>query len=408
MKIRPALFYRIILCCIIFSGCLLNTPSQKEIGKSTESLVSGNTIFAISLYRKIDAPDRNLFFSPMSLSTALSMTWEGAGGNTKKEMATVMHLPENPSGIRYANQTLLADINAIQVNDEIILLAANRIWPQKGITCLDTYTNVLKTFYLSDVKTVDYITPALAAREINTWVEEKTKSQIKHLVPPTALNPTTRLVLTNAVYFKGNWQTPFNPSQTIIAPFKTSMGEVINAPMMNLKDTFNYTENDRLKAIELPYAGNTLSMILLLPKDERDFKNLENELSLENLKICLEKLESKKIRVTIPRFKISAGIDLSQTLTGMGMKDAFSPNADFSGIDGTKDLYISAVLHKAFIDVNEKGTEAAAASAVIVARKTAVEHLPVFKADHPFVFMIRENRHGSILFMGRVMNPLEE
>ena len=406
MNVRTRFFISIVLISTMTGGCMVSSPFRKENHTHIREMVDGNTTFALSLYNQLKTGEANLCFSPLSLSMALSMTYEGARGNTAKEMAAVMHLPRDQETVRHASRTLLKHIHSLGKQGDIVVHMANRIWPREGYAFLSDYWDTLKTYYLSDIETVDYAHPLEAATDINRWVGEKTANRIEDLVRPGALTPTTRLVVTNAVYFQGNWQTAFDQARTITAPFTTPSGRIVPVPMMHLKGDFNYTENDRLRALALPYAGNTLSMILLLPKRAPDFRYLENALSTANLKTCFSKLAGQKVNVAIPRFTMDAGINVSHLLTNMGMEDAFTKKADFSGMDGSKKLYLDSVLHKAHIDVNEKGTEAAAASAVIVAQKTSVERIPIFRADHPFIFLIRENTRGSILFLGRVMNPL--
>jgi serpin B len=239
---------------------------------------------------------------------------------------------------------------------------------------------------------VDFIRAAETVREIiNTWVEKETRDKIKNLIPPGALSSLTRLVLTNAIYFKGNWARQFEKDKTIDAPFTLTNGRKVNVPMMNQTANFGYMEADNFQALELPYVDNELSMIILLPKRFDGLGDFEKKMNPEDLSNWLTKLCSRKVIVSVPRFKMTSQFGLAGVLKSMGMRDAFSTSADFSGMNGRKDLFISAVIHKAYVDVNEEGTEAAAP--------------PVFRADRSFLFLIRDNHSGSILFIGRVMNP---
>jgi len=236
-------------------------------------------------------------------------------------------------------------------------------------------------------------------------VERKTNDKIKDLIKPGVLDALTRLVLTNAIYFKGDWAIQFDRGKTKDAPFMISADKKVNVPMMYLKENFKYWADKDLQVIELPYKGEHLSMIVLLPREVDSLSELEKKLTLENLNSWLQKLRKQEMMVYLPKFKMTSGFELAEILAAMGMPAAFF-GADFSGMNGRKDLSISNVIHKAFVEVNEEGTEAAAATAVIMER-VAMSIEPVFRADHPFVFIIKDNRSGSILFMGRVSNPKE-
>ena len=255
------------------------------------------------------------------------------------------------------------------------------------------------------MKPTDFSAPQNATEIINKWVEDHTENMITELIGPGIITPTTRMILTNAVYFKGDWQFPFEKTATKDAVFNIDRGKSKTVPMMNRTETFRYTENDRLQALELPYGDGKLSMLILLPKEMNDFLTLENSINYKNINMAISKLHEKKVRVSIPKFKISSGLNLSETLIKMGMKDAFTMDADFSGMDGTKTLYLTAVLHKAYVDVNEEGTEAAAASAAVVGVKSSGGVPPYFNANHPFLFFIKENTNQNILFMGRIVDP---
>jgi serpin B len=254
---------------------------------------------------------------------------------------------------------------------------------------------------------VDFIGAAEASRKtINAWVERQTKEKIKNLIPKGVLDSMTRLVLTNAIYFKGNWARQFKEDQTKDAPFILADGRKIETAMMNQTAEFGYMEVETLQGLELPYVDKELSMIILLPKALDGLGGLEEALNQENLSQWLARLYRRKVVVSVPKFKATSQFSLASVLTSMGMKDAFTSDADFSGINGRKDLFISAVIHKAYVDVNEEGTEAAAATGVTM-KLTSIgpSRTPVFRADHPFLFLIRDNYSGSILFIGRVINP---
>ena len=237
-------------------------------------------------------------------------------------------------------------------------------------------------------------------------MEKETKDKIKNLIRKGVLDKLTRLVLTNAIYFKGNWARQFEEDKTKEAPFTLISGEKVNVPMMNQTAEFNYMETEDFQGLELPYVDDELSMIILLPRKVDELSSLEEMLSLEKFSGWLGKLGKRKVLVSVPKFRMTSRFGLAGVLRSMGMMDAFSEKANFSGMNGKRDLFISAVVHKAYVDVNEEGTEAAAATGVVM-RVTSVEpeRIPVFRADHPFLFLIRDNKSGSILFIGRAMNP---
>jgi len=253
---------------------------------------------------------------------------------------------------------------------------------------------------------VNFATDAEGARKtINAWVEKQTRDKIKDLIQPGVLDSLTRLVLTNAIYFKGDWASPFKKDGTKDGDFFAADGQKVAAPMMHQTGHFGYLDGGELQALEMPYKGDALSMVVLLPKAKDGLPALEKKLSATSAVVWIAGLRKQQVQVAMPRFTTTAEFMLKETLSAMGMTDAFSDRADFSGMDGVKDLFISAVIHKAFVDVNEEGTEAAAATAVVM-KSTGMPAPPVeFRADHPFVFLIRDTRSGCILFVGRMANP---
>jgi hypothetical protein len=267
-----------------------------------------------------------------------------------------------------------------------------------------------KENYGAGLREVDFVNAAereQARKTINSWVEKETKEKIKDLIPQGVLDALTRLVLTNAIYFKGDWALEFDKKQTTDAPFKISADKEVTVPLMYQKGDFKYAQEDGLQIIELPYKGDELSMVVLLPAEVDGLAELEKSLTPKDLNRWSTLLRKREVYVYLPKFKMTTGpLELGGVLKAMGMKDAFSlPPADFSGMTGSRDLFISNVLHKAFVAVDEKGTEAAAATAVVVTLTAELAASPVFRADHPFVFVIKDNRSGSILFMGRLTNP---
>lgn len=376
-------------------------PSAND---GVKSVVQGNSDFAMDLYKKIasSADKENIFFSPFSISSALSMTYAGAGGNTAGQMATVLHFNLEPS----LQHAAFGSLNGLLKSEgkPYRLEIANVLWGQQNYPFRSEYLELVRKHYEGGFRTVDFANQSEASRElINQWVAQKTADKIKDLIPPRALTPLTRLVLTNAIYFKGDWAVRFKPEMTKEMPFFVGPAQSVPVPMMRQTSRFKFAETDEAKVLELPYVGNELSMVLVLPKAE--IAAWEKTLTAVQVNEWLVRASEQEVEVFLPRFKFETRYELKDLLAGMGMTDAFElPPADFSGISGNLDLYITRVIHKAVIEVNEQGSEAAAATAVIVGTK-AVMHKPVFKADQPFLFMIRHNETGSILFLGAVKNP---
>lgn len=390
--------------------------------KTDKQLVAmGNNEFALELYAKLRGKEGNLFFSPYSISTALAMAYAGAQGQTETQMAGALHFPviakpgtELSSTLirekqRFASVfgKIIKDLNSRSKKGGYELRLANALWGQEDYGFLGEFLELIKTNYGGRLNEVDFVRAAETARKtINTWVEKETNNKIKNLIRKGVLSSTTRLVLTNAIYFKGNWAKQFEMDKTKDAPFTLANGRKVDVAMMNQTGQFNYMETESFQALELPYVDDELSMIILLPKEFDGLDEFEKTLTAENLSKWLGKLRNRKVITSVPKFKMTSQFALASVLKSMGMIDAFSPNADFSGMNGRRDLFISAVIHKAYVDVNEEGTEAAAATAVTM-KLTSVgpTRIPVFRADHPFLFLIRDNHSGSILFIGRVMNP---
>ncbi len=406
----------LIAAALIVGGCAAaeNTTANDDSDKQG-TIVQGNNTFALELYAKLKNADGNLFFSPYSISTALAMTYAGARGRTAEQMADVLRFPigEPPSHLNSRQLAtefgkLVKDLNARGENGAYELIVANALWGQKGYGFLAEFLELVETHYGGRLNEVDFVEATETSRQtINAWVEKKTNEKIKNLIPKGVLDSMTRLVLTNAIYFKGNWAQQFREDRTREAPFTLSDGKKIDVPMMNQTKKFNYMETETLQALELPYVDNELSMIVLLPKELDGLGELEQSLTLEKVTEWQSKLGKREVIVSIPKFKLTSQFSLAAVLKAMGMADAFSRSANFSGMNGKRDLAISAVIHKAYVDVNEEGTEAAAATAVTMRLTSMVptDRPPVFRADHPFLFLIRDNQSGSILFIGRLMNP---
>ena len=366
--------------------------------------------FALDLYQQLRPAEGNLFFSPYSISTALAMTFAGARGATAEQMRQVLHFSSETEQLHQSFSALEEHMDQIKRKGGVQLKIANALWPHSTYIFLKDYLDLVEQHYLASISGLNYADPGAARARINDWVALKTEQKIKNLIPPGILNKLTRLVLTNAIYFKGDWASQFDPLYTQLAPFWVASGESIAVSMMYQEGKFGYCKDSDVQILELPYFGDELSMVILLPNEVDGLMALEQRLTAENLVrwIWLVSTNEREVELALPRFKQSCTFKLGEILMSMGMVDAFSQtSANFSGMDGTMKLYISAVLHKAFVAVNEEGTEAAAATAVVVKMRSLPEAPVIFCADHPFIFIIREKSSGSILFLGRVVRPTE-
>ncbi len=372
--------------------------------EDVSAVVGGNNAFALDLYARLRGEEGNLFFSPYSISTALAMTCAGARGETAAQMQKALRfsLPEDRLHPAFAALARGLKPRGCELN------IANRLWGQAGYAFLDPFLKVTEDCYGAKLEQLKFAGGTEAARQrINAWVERKTKERIIELIKPGILDALTRLVLTNAIYFKGDWARQFKKDATRGAPFTLRDGGKVRVPMMYQKAEFAYARHGGLHVLDLPYAGEELSMFVLLPDEVDGLPGLARSLSLDKLKRWLRSVHEEKVQVYLPKFKMTSEFQLNRVLASMGMPFAFDAvRADFSGMDGTRSLFISKVIHKAFVEVNEEGTEAAAATAVVMRLRGAPMPAPVFRADHPFLFLIRDNRSGSILFFGRVVNPL--
>lgn len=337
------------------------------------------------------------------------MTYAGARDNTAIEMQNTMHFTLGEEQVYPAFATMNVLLEERQKNGAIQLLIANSLWPQKNYPFLPEYLSLIKSYYGVTITPLDYKAETELSRQIiNKWVEEKTNTKIKDLIRKGDLDPLTTLVLVNAICFKGNWESQFSTNQTAETPFFVSPQTTVKTPMMTQMHKFKYAEINDLQILELPYVGGELSMLVILPKQKEKLSEIEDRLTKEHIDQWRRSLSEQKVCVYLPKFKITWGtFELNAALQTLGMADAFSEvNANFSGMDGNPNwLYIGAVLHKAFVDVNEEGTEAAAATAVVMQFRGLQSPPPIFRADHPFVFLIQENQTGNILFMGRVTDP---
>jgi serpin B len=376
-------------------------------GKADKAVIAGQNAFALDLYKQLRAEEGNLFFSPYSISTALAMTYAGARGDTAKEMAQTLHFPADSELLHASYAALLNQLQGDGQKRGFQLNVANALWGQKGEPFLNPFLTLVRDRYRAGLSELDFkANPEEARKTINTWVEKKTQDKIQNLLPQGSVTPLTRLVLTNAIYFKGDWANQFLKGGTHEQPFTTGAGAAVKVPMMNQTNQFGYLDADAFQMLEMPYVGKDLSMVVLLPKKTDGLAEMEKTLTVDKLTGWIGKLRPTRVQVGFPKFKMTKGFSLADTLAKMGMPLAFSDRADFSGMNGSRDLFITGVFHKAFVDVNEEGTEAAAATGVVVGVRSApAQKVTRFVADHPFVFVIRDVRSGSVLFMGRVTDP---
>jgi serpin B len=390
----------------------LSTATETSGGQRAEpdesAQVRGNSEFAFDLYGRLRARDGNVFFSPYSISSALTMTYAGARGPTATQMATVLRFPFEGDRLHRSLAAVTGKVKAAARHAD--LRVANALWPQAGFPITPDFQSIAQRRYGAGLESLDFRrAPEKARVTINTWVEQQTDDRIKELLPEGVLTPSTGLVLTNAIYFKGVWKHAFLESATRKEKFVLSTGqEISDVPLMSQSRSLRYLDGGSFQALELPYAADELSMIVFLPRTVDGLAKLESTLTADRLADWLARMTTQEVDVALPRFKVTAEFRLDQALTDLGMPLAFSAEqADFSGIAKDVPLSLSAVIHKAYVDVNEKGTEAAAATGAVVRVTSAVVRppRPVFRADHPFFFIIRDNGTGSTLFAGRVVNP---
>ena len=387
----------------------VTSPVATQAGLAT--LVDGNSAFTFDLYQALRETDDNLFYSPYSISLALAMTYAGARGETEEQMANTLHfvLPQNR--LHPAFNSLDLELGRRgqgakgKDGEGFRLHIVNAIWGQKDFEFLPEFIDLLAENYGAGLRILDFMkAPEQSRITINEWVSDQTEERIKDLIPQGAIDELTRLVLTNAIYFNAAWQYPFEEDATFNGAFHLLNGDKITIPMMRQTESFGYAEGDGYQVVELPYDGRELSMLVLLPQTGQ-FELFEQSLNAQRVDDIVKNLNTREVVLTMPKFEFESSFSLKKTLTAMGMPVAFSASADFSGMTGNPDLFIGEVLHKAFVSVDEAGTEAAAATAVIM-KLTAMPGEPVeVTIDRPFIFLIRDIESGTMLFIGRVVNP---
>jgi serpin B len=398
----------------------LTLPFLAGAPQDVRAVVTANNQFAMELHNQLRRDADNLFFSPYSINKTLAMVYAGARGDTASEMAAVLHYTLGPDRQHQAFREMRGLLNRSQKgmagflppvrdkHDVQLYLSAN-LWGQQGHAFQKGFLDLLRDCYGAGLEEVNFAASEQAARTINAWVDQQTNHKIATLFRPEAFDINTRLVLASAIYFKGDWVHAFDCDRTHDDPFHLSLQKTAPVPMMHQTARLGYFEDEQLQGLVLPYDGRNLAMIVLLPKRVDGLADLEKALSASRLAAWMGQANEQNVDVSLPRFRLTGTFGLRETLMAMGMRKAFGRDADFSGMDGGRELlYVSAVMHKAFVEVNEEGTEAAAATGAVVTTISAAaprDTVQVFRADHPFVFAICDVQTGLILFLGRMVQP---
>lgn len=378
-------------------------PTGGTATSDLAAVAQANNEFAFDLYRQLSRKPGNLFFSPYSISTALAMTYAGARGRTATEMARTLHFELPDDRLHSAYGALIRKVQGADSKRKYTLNLANRLWGQKsGLTIEPRFQRILETDYGAGFQPVDFAADPEAARgTINSWVADKTNKKIEDLLPKGLIDTHTRMVLANAIHFKSDWAFPFPEGWTKPGAFSMPDGRTIQVPMMHRILETKYLETAEFQLAEFMYRDNEVSMVVILPKKRPGLREVEMRLSRKDLAQSLVAAQLAPLDVTLPRLKVVQAFDVGNELAALGMKDAFAANADFSGISSSDHLRISAVVHKSFIKIEEAGTEAAAATAIVMNNSSAID----FHANHPFLFLLRHKDTASILFIGRVSDP---
>jgi serpin B len=410
----------VVLLGGVLAGCARKEAQAKDVAQSEAQregapevsaaemaeLVSGNSAVALELYQALRGEEGNLFYSPYSVSAALAMTYAGARGETERQMAETLHFTLAQERLHAAFNALDLALNS-QSAEDFRLSIVNSLWGQVGDDFLPQFLDTLAANYGAGLRLLDFAgEPEPSRQEINEWVLQQTRERVKDLIPQDAITPNTSLVLANAIYFDAKWQSPFNAERTSDGAFYTLDGGQTTAQMMHMSAPaqLSYAQGQGYQAVELPYQGGQTSMLLIAP-DQGQFEAVEAGLDAGQIEAIVDALEPKQVSLVMPRFSYEYQLNLAETLAALGMPDAFGGAADFSGMDGTRELFIGGVYHKAFVAVDEAGTEAAAATAVVMQWKGMAMPDVELTLDHPFVFVIRDVQSGALLFVGRVVNP---
>jgi len=382
-----------------------------------EELIKATNMFAIELYSQLREPEKNLFFSPFSIFTALAMVYAGARGSTANQMEEALHITLEQHRFHMALKTLLRILRSEESYKDTELNIANLLCVKESYDLLERFLFVIEDNYDAPIWKLDFSLVEESCAKINTWVAEQTRGKIKNIID--SIDTEMRLILINAIYFKGMWEKTFDKKYTKDEHFTLISGEKLLVPMMHQTKNFNYLEEEQFQILEMPYKENLIfgtseriSMVIFLPKRFNSLSDLENLLTYEMIEDYLSRLReqyTQKVKVFFPRFTINMKYQLTKCLSDLGITEAFTKNADFSGISKEPVIFISDIIHKAFVEVNERGTEAAAVTAIRVVGASIGprKEPPIFRADHPFLFVIQDSQTKTILFIGKLMNPKE-
>jgi serpin B len=403
----------LLLTTFLLSFCKShkNTTGQTGIQApkhAVGSLAESNNLFAIDLFNQVQSRSENLIFSPYSISTVLAMIYSGSNGVTAREMSEVLYFPRQEL-IDPVEASLRESLLAADTMEGTDFRLANAIWAQEDFSFLPSYLNKLEIYYDAPLTLTDFTRPTQreeTRNKINHWVEDHTNDRIRDLIQPGVLDANTRMVLTNAVYFNGGWMHPFDTKSTAISLFHVSKQESIETDFMHQTGNFPYYEDEEIQAVALPYKNDRMALLVILPVSIEGWKMVSRVLTHERIKLVKSGLVTTEVQVSLPKFRSIFQINLKQELTALGMGSAFTRQANLSGMTGEKNLFVDEVIHKAFIEVNEQGTEAAAATAAIIGLKSSLREEPVrFTADHPFIFFLIDHQTGCIIFTGRLVKP---
>ena len=397
----------------VAQSSLKRITSPKVTSSDAQALVDGNNDFALDVYQTLSAQDGNLILSPFSMSLALAMTYAGARGETESQMVDTLHFDLPQEQLHPAFNALDQDLasrgeSKSDEQEPLQLNIANAVWAEQTYPFLQEFLDLIASNYGAGIRLADFINQYESVRkEINDWVYDETQEKIKDLLPEGVLSSDTRMVLVNAIYFKADWLSQFDANDTYDSPFHLLDGTDVTVKMMNQGTSMPYYQGNGFQAVELPYAGDTSAMDILIP-DEGNFEAFESSLNSDLFNKAINGMQPASMMLSLPKFTYESQFNLSDTLKSMGMVDAFDPDqADFSGMTAQNDLFISNVIHKAFVAVDEEGTEAAAATAVIMDTTSAPMFEVTLTIDRPFIFIIRDKPSGQILFIGRVLNPAQ-